>query len=169
MHKDNGTSFSNILSNAKCFLQVNYWIILLFFVSLVLVFKTSDEPLLDFLENTFISNFLYRLEKYNSIFEIIAQGLLTSSIFYFMFISFPFFRQKLFLKKFLFDTYLNTKKRIIRTLYQAVQRHLPNPSIEKKLLTQDGFSEYFDAETDDGSMWRKSLKNIDKYEINDIS
>lgn len=159
MHKDNGVSFSS----TQCFLKMNWLIIGIFLASLsFIVFKTLDGPLLDFLKNT-CPNFLY-------IVEIIAQGLLTSSIFYFILIGWPLFRQKIFLKKLLFDTYLDTKRSIIITLYQAVQGRLPDHSKEKELLTQNGFSKYFDAETDDGnSMLIKSLNIIiDKCKINDL-
>jgi hypothetical protein len=92
----------------------------------------------------------------------------TTLVPYFMLVSFPFFQKKFFLKKLMCNTYLNTKKRIINTLYQAVQGHWPVPAVEKELMTQDGFSKYFNVQTDDGSMWRKSLKNLDKYESNDV-
>jgi len=140
----------------------------LFFLSIVFIFKSSDENILSIFKETWIEKSFILFQYGNSIIFNISIGIFVSIFFYFIVVWFPDRRKKKLLKKNLNKHYLYFKENCLHLFCHAMNEEC-NTSLISKLMLQNEFKIFFKTKISDSQeRWDSVLNGLDNqllYEL----
>lgn len=136
--------------------------------SILLVLKTSSEPVLDVFRNTWIEPWSQRFSTGNTILFNFSVGFLVSMVFYLLIVWFPDRRRKNLIKKNLGEQYQFFKKDTIQILLAACKTRYKK-DLTKKLMEQVEFRNYFNEHVNESQVrWDIVMGGLDDRLLKDL-
>jgi len=140
----------------------------LFFLSIIFIFKSSNENILSIFKETWIEKNFILFPYGNSIIFNISIGIFVSIFFYFIVVWFPDRRKKKLLKNNLSKHYLYFKENCLHIFCHAMNKEC-SISLMNKLMLQNEFKIFFKTKIPDSQeRWDSVLNGLDNqllYEL----
>ncbi len=140
----------------------------LFFLSIIFIFKSSDEYILNIFKETWIEENFIQFPSGNSIIFNISIGIFVSIFFYVIVVWFPDRRKKKLLKNNLSKHYLYFKKNCLQIFCRAMKEECDTLLLEK-LIIQNEFKIFFKTKVSNlQERWDSVLNGLDNqflYEL----
>lgn len=140
----------------------------LFFLSIIFIFKSSDEYILNIFKETWIEENFIQFPSGNSIIFNISIGIFVSIFFYVIVVWFPDRRKKKLLKNNLSKHYLYFKKNCLQIFCHAMKEECDTLLLEK-LIIQNEFKIFFKTKVSNlQERWDSVLNGLDNqflYEL----
>lgn len=140
----------------------------LFLLSIIFIFKSSNEDILSIFKETWIEKNFILFPYGNSIIFNISIGIFVSIFFYFIVVWFPDRRKKKLLKNNLSKHYLYFKENCLYIFCHAMNEEC-NTSLMNKLMLQNEFKIFFKTKISDSQeRWDSVLNGLDNqllYEL----
>jgi len=136
--------------------------------SIILVLKTSDEPMLAIFKNTWADSLFQQLATGNLIIFNLSIGFLVSVIFYLLVVWFPN-RQRRNLIKRNFEEQYKMFKRDTISIFLSILNLGSNPDLPSKLSDVKEFRDYFKKPfCDSQNRWHGVLNGLCEYHLKDL-
>jgi len=140
----------------------------LFFLSIIFIFKSSNENILSIFKETWVEYFFILFPYGNSIIFNISMGIFVSIFFYFIVVWFPDRRKKKLLKNNLSKHYLYFKDNCLQIFCHAMNEEC-DTSLMSKLMIQSKFKIFFKTKISNSEeRWDSVLNGLDNqllYEL----
>lgn len=133
-----------------------------------LALKTSDEPVLEILNKTWIASLFQKLPIGNTIVFNLSVGFLVSVTFYLLVVWFPDRQRKNLIKKNMKEQYRSFKQDTIAILLSACQSSYDS-DLPEKLAEQSEFKKYFkEAVGESQERWSVVLNGLNEQLLKDL-
>ncbi|EGQ8277481.1 hypothetical protein GT901_23970 [Vibrio parahaemolyticus] len=146
--------------------RLNRALVVISFVCLFLVLKTSDEPVV--FEGELSQFFFGQFSQGNSILFNLTSGLLISIWFYFLVVFVPDFQKKQRVKKHFIMQYYEFRKQVIAHILETCQESYDSELL-MELINPNEFKTYFDEKIEPSkTRWHVFINNADSTVIQSI-
>lgn len=133
--------------------------------SIILILKTSDEPMLAVFRDTWVDLFFQQFDIGNLIIFNLSIGFLISVIFYLLVVWFPNRQRRNLIKRNFEEQYKMFKHDTI-SIFLSILKLGSNPDLPSKLSDVREFRSYFDEPfCASQNRWHAVLNGLDEYEL----